>query len=95
MRYGDEVPYQLADEVFNIPKPGGSGPDFMRFINLLDSTGKLLFGCWLSYVLEPYRHRHFGFTDGRGFLTVWRSDMQSGTVPVGQAGASVNNSGML
>ena len=30
-----------------------------------------------------------------GFLTVWRSDMQSGSVPVAQVAASVNNSGML
>ena len=67
IQYGEEVPYQLADgEVFKIPKLGGSGPDFLRFINLLDSTCKLLFGYWLSYVLDPYRHWQFGFTDGRG-----------------------------
>ena len=67
MLRGDEVPYQLADgEVFTITKPGCSGPDFMRFINLLDSTGKFLFGYWLSYALDPYRHWQFGFSDGRG-----------------------------
>ena len=39
MQHGDEVPYRLADgEVFTVPKPGGSGPNYMRFINLLDST---------------------------------------------------------
>ena len=54
IQYGDEAPYQLADgEVFITPKPGGSGPDSMRFINLLDSTGKLRFGYWLSYVFGP------------------------------------------
>ena len=63
IQHGEEVPHQLADgEVFIIPKQCGSGPDFMRFVNLLDSTGKLLFGYWLSYVLD----QPFGFTDGRG-----------------------------
>ena len=57
MQHGDEVPYRLADgEVFIIPKPGGSGPDYTRFINLLDSSGKLLFGYWLPHVLDLYRH---------------------------------------
>ena len=49
-----------------IPKPCGSGPDYMRFINLLDSTGKLLFGYWLPCVVDPYRDWKFGFTFGRG-----------------------------
>ena len=45
MLHGDEVTYQLADgEAFILSKPGGSGPDTMRFITLSDSTGKLLFG---------------------------------------------------
>ena len=56
-QHGDEVPCRLADgEVFIIPKPGGSGPDYLRFINLSDSTGKLLLGYWLPFVLDPYRH---------------------------------------
>ena len=68
IQYGEEVPYQLADgKVFIIPKPGGSGPDFMRFISLLDSTGKFLFGYWLSYIQ----------TVAVGFLTVWRFDTRA------------------
>ena len=62
--HSEEVPHRLADgEVFIIPKPSGSGPGI---IFMLDSTGKLLFGHWLSYVLDPYRHWQFGFTTTRG-----------------------------
>ena len=51
IQHGGEVPHQLTDgEVFIIPKPGGSGPDYMRFFNLLDSTGKLLF--WILAFLR-------------------------------------------
>ena len=53
-------------ETFRTPKPSRSGPDCVRFINMLDSKGKLLFGYWLSFVLNPYRHWHFGFAYGRG-----------------------------
>ena len=66
MQHGDDAPYRLADgEVFIIPNPGGSGPDYMRFINLLDSTGKLFFGNWLLFVLDPYRRWQFRFTTTR------------------------------
>ena len=52
IQHDDEAPYPLTDgKFFIIPKPGGSDPDYMRFISLSDSTGKLFFGCWLSYVL--------------------------------------------
>ena len=39
IQHGDVVPYRLADgEVFTIPEPSGSGPGYMRFTNLPDST---------------------------------------------------------
>ena len=51
----------LADgEVFTVPKPGGSGTDCMRFINLRDSMDMLHFGYWLSHVLDPCWHWPFG-----------------------------------
>ena len=66
IQIGDEVPYRLPDgDVITVPKLGGSGPDCMRFINLLDFTGKLLFGCWHPYLLDPYWHWQLGFTVGR------------------------------
>ena len=43
-----------------------SRPDFMRFINVLDSTDKLLFGYCLPCVLAPYLNWQFSFTVGRG-----------------------------
>ena len=54
IQHGDEVSNRMADgEVFVIPKPGGSGPDFLRSSNLLDSTGELNFQYWLSCLLVP------------------------------------------
>ena len=74
---GNEVPNRLADgKVFIITKPGGSGPDKMRFISLLDSTGKLLFGYWLP---TSWTRIDTGSLDSpldEGGLIVRRSDMR-------------------
>ena len=57
----------LSDsEVFTILKKGGAGPDFLRFINLLDGVGKMIFGGWLELIEDPYRHWQFGFVRSRG-----------------------------
>ena len=48
------------------PETRRIGSDNMSFINLFDCTGKLLCGCWLPHILEPYQHWQFGFTVGRG-----------------------------
>ena len=48
------------------PKKGGEGPDFLRFINLLDGVGKMIFGGWLELIEDPYRHWQFGFVRSRG-----------------------------
>ena len=60
-----------------------------------DSTGKFLFGFWLPYVLDPSVSGSSVSLMDEGFLTGWRSDMQSGSVLVGQVGARVNKSGMF
>ena len=61
------APQLLSDsEVFTIPKKGGEGPDFLRFINLLDGVGKMIFGGWLELIEDPYRHWQFGFVRSRG-----------------------------
>ena len=61
------APQLLSDsEVFTIPQKGGEGPDFLRFINLLDCVGKMIFGGWLELIEDPYRHWQFGFVRNRG-----------------------------
>ena len=51
--------------IHNPPK-GGEGPDFLRFVNLLDGVGKMIFGGWLELIEDPYRHWQFGFVRSRG-----------------------------
>ena len=54
-------------------KKGGEGQDFLRFINLLDGVGKMIFGGWLKLIEDPHRHWQFGFVRSRGvtdFLTI-------------------------
>ena len=47
-------------------KKGGEGPYFLKFINLLDGDGKMIFGGWLELIEDPYRHWQFGFVRNRG-----------------------------
>ena len=54
----------LTAEVFTIPRK--EGPDFLRFINLLDGVDKMIFGGWLDLIEDPYRHWQFGFVRNRG-----------------------------
>ena len=56
----------LRTEVFTIPKKGGEGPNFLRFINLLDGVGKMIFGGWLEFIEDPHRHWQFGFVRSQG-----------------------------
>ena len=61
------APQLLSDsEVFTIPQKGGEGPDFLRFINLLDGVGKMIFGGWPELTEDPYCHWQFGFVRSRG-----------------------------
>ena len=94
IQYGDEIPNELADgEVLIIPKPSGSGPDFMHVTNLLDSTAR---SSLATGFLMYWTDTDIGSSVSlMGFRNVWRSDMQSGSVLAGQAGALVNNSVML
>ena len=67
MQQEGRAPQLLSDsEVFTIPKKGGEGPDFLRFINLLDGVGKMIFGGWLELIEDPYRHWQLGFVRNRG-----------------------------
>ena len=69
------------------PKKGGERPDFLRFSNLLDGVGKMIFGGWLELIEDPYRHWQFGLVRSRGVTDCpairW------------QVGAKANNSGTL
>ena len=69
------VPQQFADgEVFSVAKPGGEGPDFKRFLNLLDPAAKILLPVWMTEFLHN-RHEFFQFgVAGRGIhdaLYIW------------------------
>ena len=67
MQKDRKAPQLLSDsEVSTIPEKGGEGPDFLRFINLLDGVGKMIFGGWLELIEDPYRHWQFGFMRNRG-----------------------------
>ena len=78
----------LSDsEVFTIPQKGGEGPDFLRFINLLDGVGKMICGGWLELIEDPNRHWQFGLCAAEGSQTAWPFVGPSGSVLQRQGGA--------
>ena len=87
IQHGDEVPTDWLTERYH--------PDHaLHPLVRVDGQAPL----WILASLMYWTHTDSGSSVSlvdEGFLTAWRSDIQSGTMPVGQAGASVNNSGML
>ena len=83
----------LSDsEVFTIHKKGGEGPDFLRFVNLLDGVGKMIFGGWLELIEDLYRHWQFAV---EGLQIAWPFVGPPGSVLQRQVGAKANSSGTL
>ena len=80
------APQLLSDsEVCTITQKGGEGPDFLRFINLLDGVGKMIFGGWLQLIEDPCRHCQFGIVRSRGVAdclairwTIWERAAKAG-----------------